>query len=93
MCYFGHQAGEGLHVQEAEDCLQVFQVSKYFSQHHTQLNNFPNSIAEDDASLEFKQLHRFNSSYQNLRTFLIVGQAVPGVFPLIFPDESQNANL
>ena len=42
-------------------------------------------LAEDDASLEFKQLHRFNSSYQNLRTCLIVGQAVPGVFPLIFP--------
>ena len=42
-------------------------------------------LAEDDASREFKQLHRFDSPYQNLRTCLIVGQAVPGVFPLIFP--------
>ena len=41
-------------------------------------------LVEEDVGSEFKRLHNFNSSYQNLRTCLISSQAVPGVFPLIF---------
>ena len=41
-------------------------------------------LVEEDAAAKLKQLHRFSSPYQKMRTCQIMGQAVPGVFPLIF---------
>ena len=40
-------------------------------------------VGEDDA-VELKEIQRFSSAYQNMRTCHIMRQAVPGVFPLIF---------
>ena len=42
-------------------------------------------LVEEDAAVELKDLQRFSSAYQNMRTCHIMLQAVPGVFPLTFP--------
>ena len=42
-------------------------------------------LVEEDAAVEFRDLQRFSSAYQKMRTCHIMLQAVPGVFPLTFP--------
>ena len=42
-------------------------------------------LVEEDAAVEFRDLQRFSSAYQRMRTCHVMLQAVPGVFPLIFP--------
>ena len=41
-------------------------------------------LVGENGAVELKELQRFSSAYQNMRTCHIMSQAVPGVFPLIF---------
>ena len=74
-CNFCHHKFTTVFCAKQHLCL----LSPSFGPEYTVLH-----LVEEDVAGEFKALHQFNSSYQNLRTCQITNQAMPGVFPLIF---------